>query len=548
MTNRLLVLFSLAAAVFLRLFLLSQVPPSLSHDEVAIGYNAYSILRTGKDEYGTPFPLLFRSFDDYKLPGMVYATVPSIALFGLTEWGVRLPSAVFGIGAIFIFFFFVRELLQKNNKSPQLYFGDGAAGIVSLFFAFSIWHINFSRQSFESNGALFFLLLGSTFLLRATRSPQLVIPALISITTSLYFYYSVRVIIPFILLAYVWNFHKQLFHHKKSLLAGAVLAVVLLVPLVPAVFSREGLARIRTVSVFNDPNYMRRLELFTNQRIQLGNPLIAKIRYNWRTALLLSVAENYTKNVSPSHLFVKGSGPLGLQYGFEAPLILIGLVVLFHLPTKKKWLVAAWLLSAPLAGAFSVDQPNALRTLPLAPMLSLLAGLGFVSVLVALQSRLFKTVFTGIVVIVFLSAFTNFFYKYYYQYPRTNSRSFGDGYKQMVLALKGYEKTYDLIFVSGAYWRPYIFTLFWSGYEPSLYQREGTIDRFGPFVFGKARWDTGGITFEEFLQKDPLGAQSALFILSEDEFNEKRDRLTEIESIDGVFARRVFVAAHLAKH
>ena len=43
---------------------------------------AYSILKTGRDEYGSPFPLLFRSFDDYKAPIPVYLLVPVFKFFG----------------------------------------------------------------------------------------------------------------------------------------------------------------------------------------------------------------------------------------------------------------------------------------------------------------------------------------------------------------------------------------------------------------------------------------------------------------------------------
>jgi len=84
-------------AFLLRVIKLSDIPASLSHDEVAIGYNAWSILKTGRDEYGVKFPLLFRSFDDYKLPGYVYLTAFSEFIFGLTPFAVRFPSAFFRI-------------------------------------------------------------------------------------------------------------------------------------------------------------------------------------------------------------------------------------------------------------------------------------------------------------------------------------------------------------------------------------------------------------------------------------------------------------------
>ena len=78
-------------AFILRFFMLGQNPPSLNWDETSIGYNAYSILKTGKDEYGTSFPIEFRSFDDYKPPVYIYLDVLPVTIFGLTEFAVRFP-------------------------------------------------------------------------------------------------------------------------------------------------------------------------------------------------------------------------------------------------------------------------------------------------------------------------------------------------------------------------------------------------------------------------------------------------------------------------
>ena len=75
----------LCLAAFLRFSALDRVPPSLNWDETAIAYNAYSILQTGKDEWGKSWPLLgFESFGEYKLPVFIYATIPGVGLFGLT--------------------------------------------------------------------------------------------------------------------------------------------------------------------------------------------------------------------------------------------------------------------------------------------------------------------------------------------------------------------------------------------------------------------------------------------------------------------------------
>src|SRR3989344_607682 len=106
------VILFIAAA--LRLYKLGAVPVSPDWDEVALGYNAYSILQTGRDEYGNFLPMSIRSFDDYKPPLYVYLTIPSVALFGLSVFATRVPSAVMGILAVIGTYVLVRELFGKK--------------------------------------------------------------------------------------------------------------------------------------------------------------------------------------------------------------------------------------------------------------------------------------------------------------------------------------------------------------------------------------------------------------------------------------------------
>src|SRR5689334_25153800 len=105
----LLILVVFLAAI-LRFWHLTLVPPALNSDEVAIGYNAYSILKTGKDEYNIPHPLTFRSFDDYKMPVYVYMVAVSMAVLVFNDFAVRFPSALFGTFTVFIVYFLSLEL------------------------------------------------------------------------------------------------------------------------------------------------------------------------------------------------------------------------------------------------------------------------------------------------------------------------------------------------------------------------------------------------------------------------------------------------------
>src|SRR3989304_8410790 len=105
MRTKLLIILILLLAFILRFYNLETNPPGLYWDEVSNGYNAYSVLKTAKDEYGVFLPTVFRSYDDYKPPVYIYAVVPSIAVFGLNEFAVRFPSAALGVFTLFLLFF-----------------------------------------------------------------------------------------------------------------------------------------------------------------------------------------------------------------------------------------------------------------------------------------------------------------------------------------------------------------------------------------------------------------------------------------------------------
>jgi len=92
---------------------LGQLPPGLFVDEVAGGYDASALLRSGRDQYGSRWPMFFRSLDDYKSPLHVYAMVPSQALLGPTALAVRLPCALCAIGMAVAMFFLVRRLTER---------------------------------------------------------------------------------------------------------------------------------------------------------------------------------------------------------------------------------------------------------------------------------------------------------------------------------------------------------------------------------------------------------------------------------------------------
>src|SRR5579859_3616347 len=80
---------------FLRFYQLGSIPAGFHRDEAYLGYNAYSILKTGRDMTGHFLPLHLESFL-YSPAGYSYFSIPFIALFGLSPFSVRFAAALFG--------------------------------------------------------------------------------------------------------------------------------------------------------------------------------------------------------------------------------------------------------------------------------------------------------------------------------------------------------------------------------------------------------------------------------------------------------------------
>lgn len=531
--KKILLLLIIISGATLRFYKLTTIPPSLSHDETAIAYNAYSILKTGKDEYGKPFPILFRSFDDYKLPGMVYSTVPSVALFGRSELAARLPSAIYGMLSIVVMYLIMMQLFPK------------AALWSSIIFALQPWHINFSRQLFESNGAVFWFMLGTYYLLKSRRKYSNIVYAGIFYVISLYFYYSVRLVIPFVVLLYIGIHWKKMIEQSKTTMLAATVSFFIFLPLGINMFSPGGLERISIVSVANDPNFFSRRDNYI-QKIAANPTLINNIIYNRRVALFQTIIENYGKNISPHNLFVTGTGTYGALYPFEIILLLFGFFSLLSLSRFSACIILTWLFSAFLPGALSINQPNTLRTLIAAPAFAILSGLGLQKLLTVLPKKSMLSFYTmTFLITLYIHDFPKFLHAYFVDNPSNNAVTFGDGNKQMVEYVKQHESEYNHIYISGYYWRPYIFFLYWGNVNPSDYQRSGSRERFDKYYFTAASWDTNGIKLMDSAF-DPNTLETSgktLFILNPQEMEVQKKHFREIDSISGRRSNRIFISA-----
>jgi len=150
----------IATCVALSLYLpkYGQLPAGLNRDEAALGYNAYSLLKTGKDEWGKSWPISIASFGDQKLPGYIYTLIPFVAVFGLETWVVRLPSLIAGLTVI-VGMGLIASKLAKLAKYSQKFQLIGS-WIVMILIAISPWNMHFSRVAYETHLAMAFFVAG----------------------------------------------------------------------------------------------------------------------------------------------------------------------------------------------------------------------------------------------------------------------------------------------------------------------------------------------------------------------------------------------------
>src|SRR3990172_600006 len=141
--KKIILILIILLAAFLRLYQLEKVPPGFHIDEVTVGYNAYSLMETGRDENGNFLPLYIDSFGDFRPAGYFYLTIPAIKFLGLTEFAVRFSSALFGVLTV-ILLFFLAEKIFKNRF---------VAFLSAFLLAVSPWHVIVTRATSESSAA-----------------------------------------------------------------------------------------------------------------------------------------------------------------------------------------------------------------------------------------------------------------------------------------------------------------------------------------------------------------------------------------------------------
>jgi len=480
--NRIILVLILMLAAMLRFWNLGNVPPSASMDEASIGYNAYSVLKTGGDEYGK-FPLISqRSYDDWRRSTYLLLVVPSVALLGLNVIAVRLPSVLLSILTVWATYHIALLLFTKQSK-----FSSNFALLSAFLLAISPWHIYISRLGHESNACLSFLVFGVLFFLRGLKNIRFLFLSIVFFTLSMISYYSGQVFIPLFAFGLLYIFRRDLSTlvlSNKKILILFVISAVLLVPIFWAIFSPEALVRFRGTSTFSPEAHS---ELF-NEQVLLRNKAVEDrnifgiVYYNRRLFPLKVFLEGYIAHFNANWLFTNPSSDsfkaphIGLLYVWEIPFILIGIAAFLLSPDvdpKIKKLILLWFFLAPVPASIATQVPHAMRSYNFLPTWQILTAFGLVYAVSKLPRS--KAVILTFITVSVAVGFVSFCKNYFIVFPKEQSNSFHYALSKAIPYVLSLEKDYQKVIFSNkdSLRQSYMVFLYYSHFDPSLYQRLG---------------------------------------------------------------------------
>ncbi|MGI5826333.1 MAG: ArnT family glycosyltransferase [Patescibacteria group bacterium] len=478
-------------SLFIRVYKIGETPPSLNWDEVSHGYNAYSIFKTGSDEWGEHLPLIFRAYGDYKLPLYIYLTVLPVALLGLGDLSIRLVSVLSGVGLVLVSYLITLRLTKNQTFS-----------LLSAFLvAVSPWSLFVSRAALEANLAAFLFALGGYFLISWLQYSLLknATLAVVFWGLSLYSYNSARILVPlFLFVLGILALRKK--KNLKQMIIPGLLAVIFFLPVLGQILDQSGKARLDQMTLIDQGAINRIIEYRQNSKLPL---LFSKLVYNRPSFFVFYSIKNYLSNFSPRYLFFRGGSHYQfslpdheLLYLVTAPFLVIGLFAALGKGKPEEKFLLFWLLAAFIPSAITRDAPHSLRTLLILPVPMVFTSLGVKWVVekVGKNSLFGGKPVVGVIVFGCLVSLGRWWRDYSEIYPKAYSWSWQYGNREAVEFLKESYDAYDKIFYTKRYGEPHEFVLTYFAWDPQSYQNDANkiwqyhdnwywVDSFDKFVF-----------------------------------------------------------------
>lgn len=435
----------------LRLIQLDHVPTGYFQDEAVSLVDAWHLSRTAHDHLGHFLPLgALESFGDWVSPLLAFVSLPFVAIFGPQMMVGRLIAAVAGSLAIPAGYGLARAL--RLPWVPAL--------IVALAVAISPWQILRTRAATPPALLPFCWMLclwaAVEFVRRGDRRSAFWL--VLAAGPSLYGYPTMKMAVPLLgAVAVVLALWRHGWGAIRTWLPAGVLLLVFWLPFFQ-------------VTLFNADSGMRA----QSKLLRADTPL------EWVSLWL----QGYGVYWSPSFYYLTGDASNGLpntgvQLPIEAPLVILGLVLLIarcvgrtwgHDEAQPRdthlvwWLIVGALLISPLPASLMTPNPQMTRALLIAPLYALLVGLGAALLWEALgrwvaQAKQAQFAVMAVVAVALLWQGGLAYNAYLTRFPEAIAGKYQDGLAEAMAAAVHHAPDYDQVWIDDRMPFPYIFVL-----------------------------------------------------------------------------------------
>ncbi len=493
------VLVTILLAIFVRTVFLDRSPASINWDEASLGYSSYSIMKTGRDEYGKVFPLSLRSFSDFKPALYSYLSIPFIYVFGLTQTSTRLVSALAGSISLFGVWLLLRLFVKESWLRL----------VLLILISFEPWRIHFSRVALETNLSASIFIFGAYFLLKyflsERKSYSYFLWAFAIFVVSAYAYHSARLASPILLVLVLadpinWFNNKWSWSNLRDL-RYVLMGVLFMLFLVPVFVDSSG---GQVLARFSSENFFSRYYPFVTRDLfdgsfkswVLDSPIYSMLGMMFGRLVTYLSPVNYSTNyfhwIRNSVQYVPDFNLFGLV---SIPFLVVGITCVFRsLQNASSRFLVYWIVAAASPTIITWNWFHALRFLNGLPAIELLVALGVLEVIRMLPSSfniksLFVVLLFGLVIWQAVFVINN---EYNFSVVENHGEFQPGGFKEGVPVLMSMIDRYDKVIIDSPHAQSYIFLLFYSSYDPKVVQSYSS-DRLSRGLSG-----TGNFNFDKF--------------------------------------------------
>ncbi len=418
---------------------MGEIPAGIHPDEESHGYNAFSLLETGKDRYGQSLPILFRSFGSYQPPLYTYLSILPVKVFGNTIFSARFLSATAGVSLVWITYLFALQIFNDRYKKKL-------ALISAFIIAISPWSIFFNRLTAEGSLGVTVFTLSILFFIYSLKKRIFFPIACLALGLSTHAYYSERIISILFLPIFILLYRDYLFkNNKRWILIGFAIFLVTLIPHLMIASSGALTRRLAQVGLLSGG--------YTG----------------------VDVIKKYVTYFSPANLFFdtgenlgRLSSDMGVFYNWLIIPFFAGIRFVNKYLSKGflKLLISLFLLT-PVSAALTGDSFYPLRILDLIWLFSLIISMGVFSIYEVFP----KKITLVLLISAFIISIISFYISYFVLFKYERAKDYGYGYVSLMNYLKKYPN-YQIIIDSTREYGAGLRIAYLTRYDPGDLQKQ----------------------------------------------------------------------------